>query len=93
MLERAAHGNCPRVVKGRLMSIPMSIAVYFTIWWTVLFAVLPFGIRSQHESGEIAEGTDPGAPVAPRLMVKAIVTTAVSAVLFAALYAYVQWMA
>jgi len=74
------------------MSTPMSIAVYFTIWWTVLFAVLPFGIRSQHESGEITEGTDPGAPVAPRLMLKAIVTTGVSAVLFAGLYAYVQWM-
>ena len=74
------------------MSTPMAIAVYFTIWWTVLFAVLPFGVRSQHEVGEMAEGTDPGAPVAPRLLMKAIATTAVSTVVFACVYLYVLWM-
>lgn len=73
------------------MSTPMSIAVYFTIWWTVLFAILPLGVRSQHESGDVVEGTDPGAPVAPKLLWKAAITTVVSAVAFAALYAYLQW--
>ncbi len=75
------------------MSTPMAIAVYFTIWWTVLFAILPFGVRSQHESGDIVNGTDPGAPVAPRLLIKAVVTTIVAAILFAGLYAYVEWTA
>ena len=40
---------------------------FLTVWFTVLFAVLPFGGRSQHETGDFAAGTDPGAPVAPRL--------------------------
>jgi predicted secreted protein len=52
-----------------------------TIWFTVLFAVLPVGDRSQHETGDIAAETDPGAPVAPRLVGKAIGTTLISGVL------------
>jgi predicted secreted protein len=48
------------------MSLATSIAIYFIIWWTVLFAVLPWGVRSQQESGAVAPGTDPGAPAIPR---------------------------
>jgi predicted secreted protein len=73
------------------MSTPIAIAVYFTIWWTVLFAVLPFGVKSQHEVGapeNLPTGADPGAPVAPMLARKALWTTLISAILFAALYAY-----
>ena len=50
-----------------------------------LFAVLPFGVRSQHETAEIVPGSDPGAPVAPRLLAKGLWTTAISLVAFAAL--------
>ncbi len=66
------------------MPIPTSMAVviYLTIWWIVLFAVLPWGIRTQHDSGEVVPGTEPGAPIAPRLLVKALWTTAISAVVF-----------
>jgi predicted secreted protein len=63
----------------------MAIAMFLTIWWILLFAVLPFGVRSQHEGAEIVRGTDPGAPVAPRLVMKAIWTTALSVVAFVAL--------
>ena len=35
------------------MSLPTSIAIYFIIWWTVLFAVLPWGVRSQQEYGAL----------------------------------------
>jgi predicted secreted protein len=68
------------------MTLAMGIALYFTIWWIVLFAILPFGIHSQHESGEIVPGTEPGAPRAPHLVIEAIWTTLVSAVIFAAAY-------
>lgn len=71
------------------MTLPMGLAIYFTMWWIVLFAVLPFGVRSQHEEPDYAQGTDPGAPVAPMMLKKALWTTAISAVLFAALW---QWM-
>ena len=45
----------------------MGIAVYFTMWWIVLFAVLPFGVKSQAESGDVVKGSEPGAPVATPL--------------------------
>ena len=62
--------------------IPMAIAIYFTTWWVVLFAVLPWGIRSQEEARDIVPGSDPGAPTVPRLVVKALWTTAIAAVVF-----------
>ena len=69
------------------LHIPTSLAaaIFLTIWFTVLFAVLPIGIRSQAESGEVVPGTDPGAPTAPRLAIKALLTTVVSIVAFVVL--------
>jgi len=68
------------------MTLPTAIAIYFLIWWLMLFAVLPFGVRSQHEGGDMAPGTDPGAPVIPRLWWKLLWTTILSGVVFAILY-------
>ena len=75
------------------VATPMALAIYFTMWWTVLFAILPFGVRSQAEEGGGPAGTDPGAPVVPRMAIKAAWTTLVSAVLFAALMAWIAWAA
>jgi predicted secreted protein len=64
-------------------TLPLALAIYVTIWWIVLFAVLPFGVRSADEAGEeLPEGSDPGAPVAPQLARKAAVTTVIAAVIF-----------
>ncbi len=65
------------------MTVTGGLAVYFVIWWVVLFAVLPFGVRSQSESGEVARGTEPGAPVVPGLVRKALITTVLAAAVFA----------
>ncbi len=67
------------------MTWTTGLAIYFLIWWITLFAILPFGIKSQHE-GEITPGTDPGAPMLPRLLSKIAWTTLVSTVLYALLY-------
>nr|WP_051661359.1 DUF1467 family protein [Bosea sp. 117] len=63
------------------MGVTTYIAIYFIVWWTVIFAVLPFGVRSQHEEGDIAEGTEPGAPARPLLLRKVIVTTIIATVI------------
>jgi predicted secreted protein len=69
------------------MSVTTAIAIYFLIWWITLFAVLPWGVRAQgQEEGDIAPGTDPGAPVLPRILVRLLATTIVSGVIFSALY-------
>ena len=65
-------------------SISTAIAIYFVLWWVVLFAVLPFGVRSQMENSEAIAGTDPGAPSAARMGRKLLWTTAISAAIFAA---------
>jgi predicted secreted protein len=69
------------------MSISSQIAIYFIVWWVVLFAVLPFGVRSQHEEGGGVEGTDPGAPVAHGMLRRIVLTTIISAVLYGAGFA------
>jgi predicted secreted protein len=68
------------------MSIGTVIAIYFILWWVVLFAVLPWGVRSQDESGAVEPGTDPGAPVSHRLALKFVWTTVIASVLFALFY-------
>jgi len=68
------------------MTIATGVAVFFLIWWVTLFAVLPWGIRSQHEGGEVIPGTDPGAPTIPKLGRKLFWTTVVAGVIFAACY-------
>jgi predicted secreted protein len=62
------------------VSLTTAIAIYFLIWWIVLFAILPFGVRPQGE--EAPPGTDPGAPVVPHLMAKLLWTTIVATVVF-----------
>ena len=68
------------------MSITTAVAIYFIMWWVVLFAVLPWGVRSQHESGEVMSGTDPGAPSIPKLGTKLLWTTVVTTIVFALCY-------
>lgn len=60
------------------------VVLYTLIWWTVLFAVLPFGTRPRPEADE-ASGWR-GAPARPRIGVKMLATTLVSALIFLACY-------
>jgi predicted secreted protein len=70
-------------------TISTLFAIYFVLWWITLFVTLPFGVRSQHEDGVGAPGTDPGAPIASQMGRKLIWTTLISAVIFAlAMFAY-----
>jgi len=64
------------------MSITLGIALFFIIWWTTLFAVLPFGVRTQGESGEVVPGTPASAPVLPRLRRLFLINTLVAVAVF-----------
>lgn len=63
------------------MKIGSIIAIYFVVWWTILFAVLPWGNRTQAEAGVVEPGSAPSAPVKPRLLLKAFATSIVAALL------------
>ena len=69
------------------MSTAVVIAIYFILWWLSLLIVLPWGAHSQNESGEVAPGTEPGAPAIHRVAGKLIGATVVATVLFAVLWA------
>ncbi|WP_119303238.1 DUF1467 family protein [Dongia deserti] len=62
-------------------------AIFLLIWFVVLFAVLPWGVR---HTPEPEPGHDPGAPVNPNLGRKALVTTAISLVLWGVYYYVTQ---
>ncbi|MBI1385003.1 MAG: DUF1467 family protein [Rhizobiales bacterium] len=68
------------------MSLTFALAIYFVVWWIVLFAILPIGVRTQGESGEVVPGTPASAPTSPRLLRKVLMTTVVASVVFAGIY-------
>lgn len=64
---------------------PVSIAAIYLLFWVLtLFAVLPFGVRTSDEAGEDkVEGQADSAPTNPQLGRKLVLTTLISAALFA----------
>lgn len=66
------------------MSWLTSGAIYFILWWVTLFAVLPFGVRTQDEEQEVVPGTIGSAPARFRFFRVMAITTLVSAALMAA---------
>jgi predicted secreted protein len=65
------------------MSWATGVMVYIVIWWTVLFAVLPLGVRRVEKPGR---GEEHGAPERPQLLRKAVITSVVAAVLWTGFY-------
>lgn len=65
------------------MNWATGLMVYLVIWWTILFAVLPLGVRRVENPGK---GEERGAPERPQLLRKAIITSIVAAVLWLAFY-------
>jgi predicted secreted protein len=69
------------------MTVFTGVAIYFTIWWTVLFSILPLGVTSHAEAGiDHGDGGDPGAPVDPKLKRKFLTTTIIASVLWVILF-------
>ena len=73
------------------MPLTFAIAIYVVLWWTVLFAVLPIGVRTQAEDGVVVPGTPESAPTAPRLLRVVLVTTLISGLLFGAAWSAVRY--
>jgi predicted secreted protein len=68
------------------------VAIFITVWWTVLFAVLPWGVQSHHEAGvPTPGGGDPAAPVNPNMKRKFLTTTWISVLVFLAIWALVHF--
>ena len=72
------------------MSLVALAAIYFVVWWLVLFAVLPWGVHTQDDEGEVVLGSVCSAPARPMLVKKAIATTIVAAIVVGALWVAVD---
>lgn len=73
------------------MNWPLLVGLFFVTWWIVWFAVLPWGVKGQHEGGVLEPGTDPGAPQRPHLAWKVLATTVISLVVVS--LGYFIWIA
>ncbi len=68
------------------MSLSLSIATYFIIWWLTLFMVLPFGVKTQQEDGDVVPGSVESAPAVPHMLKKALITSIIAGIIFAVVY-------
>ncbi len=87
-LALGAAGSVVAAVVLQVMRIApigsvLAFAIYFIIWWVSLFVVLPFGVRTQSDMGEMVQGTSAGAPINPHLGRVAALTTMLASAAFA----------
>jgi predicted secreted protein len=74
------------------VTLAFAVAIYVVIWWIVLFAMLPIGVRTSEEAGEkTSPGTAESAPHLPNLLPKMVATTVVSSIVFAVIYAIIVY--
>lgn len=64
------------------LTIGGAIALYFIVWWTIIFAVLPRAARHGIVGTGDVSGADPGAPTEPRLREQVVWTTIWSDLVF-----------
>jgi predicted secreted protein len=73
------------------MSLSLSIATYFIVWWVTLFAVLPVALRTQGEEGTVVPGTPESAPAKPRFLRIIALNTVVATIAFAIIWVIVTY--
>lgn len=61
-------------------------AIFFIVWWLVLFAVLPMGLKTQDDEGEVTLGTVSSAPRGPHMLRAVFRATIVAAVVCGLFY-------
>ncbi len=64
------------------MGIGTGLAVYFLIWWLMIFITLPFRSKSQIEAGHVTEGTEAAAPADPQIARRMIWNSLLSLIVF-----------
>ena len=73
------------------MTLAFAASIYAIIWWTVLFAMLPIGVRTPEEEGEEpVPGAAESAPHTPHLFPKMIATTVVSSIVFVLVWLIIE---
>ncbi len=66
-------------------------AAFFIVWWVMFFAVLPFGLRTQEEEGDVTLGTVRSAPRGPHILRAGLRTTVITLIMFGLWFAAVTF--
>lgn len=64
------------------MGVTSALVLYAVLWFLTFLIVLPIRLKTQGDIGDIVPGTHAGAPHEPQLKKRALITTAVAAVLW-----------
>lgn len=73
------------------MGIAGSLMVIAIAWWLAFLALLPFGVKSQLEHGEVVPGSEPSAPIVANLGRKAVAAFFIALVLWAGLFSVIEF--
>jgi predicted secreted protein len=73
------------------MTITAAIVLFAVIWFLTLFVVLPIGLRTQDDAGEVEPGTPASAPAGFVMRRKFLIVTVVTVLLWIPLCAFIQW--
>ena len=73
------------------MTIATSLVLFASIWAVIFFMVLPIGMVSQHEDGDVLPGTPASAPANPVIVRKIVITTVVAAIVFAVVWSVLHF--
>ncbi len=73
------------------MTITSAIVLFAMIWFLTLFVVLPIGLRTQGEEGDVVPGTPSSAPAGFVMRRKFIWVTVIAVALWLPICAFLIW--
>jgi predicted secreted protein len=73
------------------MTVTAALVLFAVIWFLTLFVVLPIGLVTQGEAGQVVRGTPSSAPAELRLKRKFVLVTAITLALWVPLCAVIVW--
>ena len=68
------------------MSITSAIVLYAVLWFVTFLMIIPIRLKTQGDVGDITPGTQAGAPAEHSLKPKAMITSAIAAVLWLVIF-------
>ena len=72
------------------MTLTGGLVLFATLFFLVMFLLLPIGHRSQEEAGQVAPGTPVGAPERPLLGRKAIWAAVIAAAIVGGIWLFLD---
>ncbi len=73
------------------MTITAAIVVFAVLWFLTLFVMLPIGLRTQGDVGEVTPGTPESAPFEIDMRRKFLWVTVITLLIWAPLCAFIVW--